>query len=280
VNLEQAIAAAGMTPPSRIYPGRWLRFPGSGKGKSNRSGWCRLITPTLAIYGDWSSNFSATWFDDAHRDDETTQRLLAEARIRERAFAAEQRARQSAAAARAESLIQEAVTRSHSYLSRKGFPERAGLVHDAKLIVPVHDVNDYNRIISLQLIAENGEKRFLPGSRTRGGIHRIGAKLAGVMRLALCEGYVTGLSIKSALQRLPGAHAVIVCFSAMNLQVIAESFPHAFVCADNDESKTGEETAKRTGLKWVMPPNVGDDFNDMHRRHGLYAVTEALRAMS
>lgn len=279
MNLEQAIAAAGMTPPPRIYPGRWLRFPGSGKGKSNRSGWCRMISPTLAIYGDWSSNFSATWCDDTHRDDETTQRLLAEARVRERAFAAEQRARQAAAALKAESLISEAMSRSHSYLSRKGFPERAGLVHDGKLLIPVRDVADYGRVISVQLIAENGEKRFLPGSRTRGGIYRIGVMPARAKRLVLCEGYVTGLSLEVALQRLPGAHAVIVCFSAMNLEVVAETFKTAMVCADNDESKTGEEAAKRTGLKWLMPPDVGDDFNDMHRRHGIHAVTEALRTM-
>src|SRR5687767_14924609 len=116
MTLTQAIAAAGMTPPRDIVPGRWLRFPGVGKGRSNRSGWCRLISHTLAIYGDWSSNFSATWRDDTHQDDERTARLLAQARARERAFAAEQRAKQAEAAKKAAILIREAEAKSHPYL--------------------------------------------------------------------------------------------------------------------------------------------------------------------
>lgn len=279
MTLEQAIASAGMTPPAHLAPGRWMRFPGAGKGKSNRAGWCRIISPTLALYGDWSTGLSETWTDSAHRDDEATARLLAEARVRERAFASEQIARQKAAASKAEQLIREASTRPHLYLKNKGFPERAGLVHEDKLLVPVRDAADYARVISIQQIAMDGEKRFLPGSRTRGGIHRIGATLRA-KRLVLCEGYATGLSLDAALQRLPGDHAVVVCFSARNLEIVAESFPTACVCADNDESKTGETSAQRTGRKWVMPPSVGSDFNDMHLSHGIHAVTDVLRSLT
>jgi putative DNA primase/helicase len=279
MTLTEAIAAAGLTPPPRITPGRWMRFPGIGKGKANRAGWCRLITPTLAIFGDWSSNVTVTWRDDSHRDDENTARLLAQARAREAAYAAEQKAQQRAAADKAQTIICEAITRKHRYLERKGFPARTGLVHETKLVIPVRDVADYARVISVQFIAENGEKRFLPGGRARGGIHRIGCDPMRAKRLALVEGYATGLSIDAALQRLPGPHAVIVCFSARNMQLVAESFPRAIVCADNDESKTGEEAAKATGLPWSMPPDVGTDFNDLHRSSGLHAVLEVLRAM-
>lgn len=279
MTLTDAIAAAGMTPPNRIAEGRWLRFPGVGKGKANRAGWCRVITPTLAIFGDWSSNFTATWRDENHRDDATSARLLAQARAREAAFAAEQRARQSAAAVKADDLIRRAITRSHPYLERKGFPDRKGLVHDEQLLIPMRDVSDYLRVISVQMISPNGEKKFLPGSRAKGAIYRIGAKPVDARRVILCEGYATGLSIEAALQRLPGPHSVIVCFSAGNLERVAESFPKAVVAADNDQSATGEEVAKATGLKWTMPYEVGTDFNDLHQAMGLHVVVERMREL-
>lgn len=276
MTLEEAIAAAGMRPPRNIVPGRWVRFPGVGKGRSNRAGWCRLITPTLAVYGDWSTGLSAVWRDDAHREDAHSERMLAEARRRAKAFAAEQVRKQAQAAAEADRLIHQAVMDRHPYLARKGFPDRLGLVLEDRLLVPMRDVSDYRRVISVQKIAANGAKRFLSASRTRGTVFRIGVDPDRARRVVLCEGYATGLSIEAALQRLPGPHAVIVCFSAMNLEVVAPSYPRAVVCADHDESKTGEEAAKRTGLPWVMPPEIGD-FNDMHLRHGLHAVTQMLR---
>lgn len=279
MTLAEAITAAGMTPPNNLTPGRWLRFPGSGKSRSNRAGWCRIITPTLAIFGDWSSNFTATWRDDSHCDDEESRRLLAQARAREAIYAAEQRARQTASAVKAEALIREAMTRSHPYLERKGFPDRKGLVHEERLVIPMRDATDYARVLSVQLIAANGEKRFLPGSRTKGAIYRLGTKAGQARRVVLCEGYATGLSIEAALQRLPGPNAVIVCFSAMNLQHVATRFPSAVVAADNDMSATGEEAAKSTGLKWTMPYEVGTDWNDVHRNLGLHVVVERMREL-
>lgn len=277
MNLEQAISAAGMTPPARIVPGRWLRFPGVGKSKANRAGWCRVITPTLAIFGDWSSNFSATWRDEAHQDDEVSRRLLAEARERERRFLAEQRKRQAQTALHAQTLIKECVLSNHPYLDRKGFRDLKGLVHKEQLVIPMRDSQDYARVISAQLIAPNGEKKFLPGGRAKGAVYRIGTPNA--RRVVLCEGYATGLSIDAAIKRLSGPHAVLVCFSAGNLEIVAQSFPQAVIAADNDRSATGEETAKRTGLKWTMPYEVGTDWNDVHVNLGLHVVMERMREL-
>lgn len=275
MTLTEAIVAAGMTPPHTFTPGRWVRFPGLGKGKSNRAGWCRMITPTLAIFGDWSSGITVTWKDDAHRDDAQSLRLLKEARARERVFAAEQLKRQASTAFAAAQLIRRAVASTHPYLVRKGFPGLLGLVADGKLVIPVRDVDDYARVISAQLVDENGEKLFMTGGRTKLGIHRLGAKAA--RKVVLCEGYATGLSIDAALAKLPGPHAVIVCFSANNLERVATKFPGAFVCADNDKSATGENAAIRTGLKWTMPYEVGTDFNDLHVNMGLHVLVERLR---
>jgi putative DNA primase/helicase len=277
VTLTDAIAAAGMTPPRRIVSDRWMRFPGVGKGSSNRSGWCRLITPTIAVFGDWSSDFSATWHDETQIDAEAAAKLLEKARAQAREYARLQRQQQSKAADKGAQMIREATMSTHPYLARKGFPKLLGLVHDDKLLVPVRDATNYSRVISVQTIDASGAKKFLAGGRTRCGVYRIGVAQGHARRTILCEGYATGLSIHAALQLLPGPHSIIVCFSAGNLELVAEHFPGALVCADNDESMRGEQAARATGLEWRMPPEIGD-FNDMHQKHGLYAVTEVLRA--
>lgn len=277
MTLTESIEASGMTPPLDIAPGRWLRFPGIGKGRSNRAGWCRMISPTMAIFGDWSSNVSHVWRDDNHRDDANSARLLAEARQREREFHRQQRDRQRQAADTATAMIRDAHLSTHPYLRAKGFPEQLGLVQGDKLLIPMRDVRDYDRVLSVQEIAPDGEKRFLAGGRTRGAIYRLRHPRA--RRVVLCEGYATGLSLDAALKRLSGSYSVVVCFSAFNLTLVAEAFPYAFVCADNDESRTGEDAARRTGLMWAMPAEVGTDYNDLHQRSGVLAVMEALRPM-
>lgn len=275
MTLAEAIAAVGMTPPHTIAEGRWLRFPGVGKGRANRSGWCRVISPTLAIFGDWSSGLSQTWTDKTHRDDANSAKLLREARERERRFSEDQRKRQKIVAKQAAEIVEKSVVSGHPYLIRKGFPNRAGLVRDGNLVIAVRDVDNYQNIISAQMVSLDGDKKFLTGGRTRGGIHRLGT--AGAAKVALCEGYATGLSIDAALQRLTGAHAVIICFSARNMELVAEHFRTAVVMADNDESKTGEQSAIRTGLRWIMPPDAGTDFNDMHLKHGIHSVVTSMR---
>lgn len=266
MNLSDAISAAGMTPPREFRLGRFVRFPGCGKGRGNSAGWCKLITPTCAVYGDWSTGLSEVWTDETHQDNAESRRLMREAQQ-----AARERARGDAKRAleverQAARMLAAAKYDSHPYLERKGFKDKLGLVYEGKLLVPVRAVEDYARVISMQLIAADGEKRFLPGGRVKGGIHRLGE--ANAPRVALCEGFATGLSIQSALKLVPGPWAVVVCFSAGNLAVVAEHFPNAIVCADRDESGTGEKVARATGLRWVMPPELGD-FNDLQCAHGV-----------
>jgi len=280
--LHEAIAAAGMTPPQHIPSGRFVRFPGAGKGHSNTAGWCKVLTPTLAIYGDWSTGLSEIWREDDHRDDERSRRLLAEARDAQRRAQLEAARRAREVARTADRMILEARQDTHPYLVAKGFKHTLGLVNGDLLLVPIRAVEGYERTISMQTIAPDGSKRFLPGGRVKGGIHRLGSPKG---RVALCEGFATGLTLKAAFALLPGPWAIVVCFSAGNLVAVAPEFPGAVVCADNDHPdkrgiKAGEEAAKQTGLKWVMPPDIGTDYNDMHRARELIHVVEALRGVA
>lgn len=295
MTLLEAIEAAGMTPPHRITEGRWVRFPGIGKGKANRSGWCRQISPTLAVFGDWSSGVSEVWRDSTHRDTAETARMLAEARARERIRAAELRRQQANAACIARGYIERAQQGKHAYLVRKGFPHVPALIHmgepvtargkevtGLQLIVPMRDSENYEHIISAQFIDEAGAKLFLPNARAMGAVFTRG-DTKRARKVVLCEGYATALSLYDAVSRLSGPHAVVATFSADNLVRVAAKFPSAVVAADHDMpnaktgTKAGEEAAKRTSLRWTMPPEPGTDFNDMHCAHGLHAVTDALR---
>lgn len=275
MQLHEAIAAAGMTPPKNFSAGKWLRFPGAGKDRSNRAGWCRVISPSLAVFGDWSSGLTEVWRDGTQRDDAETQRILEEARHREKQFAAEQAQRARAAARRAGQMLEAATDSYHPYLIAKGFKTTFGLVQKDQLLIPMYDVEDYSRLLGVQNIAPDGTKRFLLGARTKGGIYRLGQ--THPLRTLLCEGFATGLTLQAALKLLPWRYAVIVCFSAGNLVTVAERFPQSVIAADNDKSGTGERAARETGLKWVMPPDVDTDFNDMHRAKGLMRVLDVLR---
>jgi len=270
MRLSEAIAAAGMTPPLEFLEGRWMRFPGIGKKRGNADGYCKLFSHGFAIYGDWASGFQAEW-----RDDSAVARYDADARRRARESARATFEAQRRASDIAFELIASATVATHPYLAAKGFPDLAGLISsDGQLLVPVRAVEDYEQVLTVQKIAPDGTKRFLGGSRAKGGVHLLGSPKSG--HTMLCEGYATGLTLHLAAKSLWPFHCVVIAFSAGNLVTVAPHFPGAIVCADNDLSGTGEKAARDTGLPWGMPPEVGD-FNDLYQRLGPVGGRAAVR---
>lgn len=163
---------------------------------------------------------------------------------------------------------------AHPYLVRKGLGDIAALVHEGFLIVPMRiDAEHHQQLVNVQRIAEDGTKRFLPGGRAKGAHYRIGP--ARAREVWLVEGFATGLSLHAALKALYRNAAVMVCFSAGELRHASATH----VMADNDASGAGAEAAKKTGLPWVMPPDVGMDANDLHQRDGLRALVDLVRSV-
>ena len=278
--LVETLRAVGMTPPDYLPLGRFRRFPGCGKPRGNTAGWCKLITPTLAVYGDWSTGLSETWTDETHVDDETSRRLLAEARERERQAREQLQADRAEAAQEARRLIAKAKLDRHPYLAMKGFPDTIGLVLDGKLIVPMRDVRHYRKVLSCQLIDADGTKKFLPRGRASGAVYRLGG-LTDARKIAICEGYSTALSVYEALKRLDPTCVVVAALSAHNLTEVAPWYLRrdrkVFVVADNDVSGAGQRAAAATALPYWMPPIVGEDFNDFYQRLGLFKCIGTLR---
>ena len=232
-----------------------------------------------------------------------------EKRRRQEQARREEEARERAAKRAADvasKMLQQAELGPYDYLAAKGFPDAQGLVLDGKLLVPMRSVAS-GALYSIQTIAEDGSKKFLPGGKAKGGVYNLGRHWT---RWCV-EGYVTGLSVQAALRRMSRQDQVVVCFSAGNLAHVAPpagSTPRAqYVIADHDwwrcpkkecrakwdyESKrcpscgsswvtepAGEKYAKQTGLPYWMPPEPGTDANDYHQAHGVKALAKELRRM-
>lgn len=249
---REAIHRAGLTPPESIDPdGKLHRFASNGK-RGDDAGWFVLHLDGIpaGCFGDWRTGFSQTWRADIGRDLTPAELAAHQARVdaARRAREAEE-ARRRAKAAREAAAIWKAAPPApgdHPYLICKRIKTHGarlyrgdmmirGVPKDGCLIIPVRDVN---RVIhSLQLIAEDGTKRFLPDGRVHGCFYWIGSPRGTI---CICEGLASAATIRQAT-----GHAVAVAFFAQNLKPVALAlrmrFPKAkiILCADNDRFTMG-----------------------------------------
>lgn len=183
------------------------------------------------------------------------------------------REKQEQAAKKAASILHNCQIGYHPYLERKGFADEQGNVfkQDDELFLAI-PMRVGHRLVGCQIISEDGTKRFLWGQRTSEAAFCFDNKGPHI----LCEGYVTGLSVKAAMKALKRRYTLWVCFSASNLAKVASTLPGGFVVCDNDASRTGENTTIKTGLPYWMSDTVGEDFNDFHQRVGLFKASQSL----
>lgn len=283
---RDAIRAAGLQPPDTIEPGKFHRFPGIGKGKSNNAGWCKLFDDGRGgIFGDYSSGRSESW--QANRDkpyspaeSEAFTRNVAESRAQAEADRKEKQAKSAVNAENTWNVAASLVQGDFPYLVRKGIQSHGTRLHKGALVIPVRDGDELQ---SLQYIQEDGNKRFLSGGRVTGGYFLIGVP-TGV--LCIAEGFATGASIHEAT-----GHAVAVAFNSGNLVPVAKAlrakYPNLklIVCADDDHRTEGNpgvtkatEAARAAGGVVAVPDFGPDrldgatDFNDMAAHCGPESV--------
>ena len=173
---------------------------------------------------------------------------------------------------------------SHAYLVKKQIkPCGAKLFSDddSKLVIPIY--NQKRKLISLQFISENGDKRFFKGTSPKDGFCIINEFSTGTV--CICEGFATGVSIYMAT-----GYKVIVAFSAENMLSCTKIARNMFkssdivVCADNDayrDINTGLEkatdAARDTGSVVIYPTfkdvsTSPTDFNDLYVLEGADVV--------
>lgn len=205
---------------------------------------------------------------------------------------ADEAARHASATKKALPIVEKATpaTAAHGYLQRKGIGPHGALLHsDGRLILAMQIGKE---LYSIQFIAADGTKRFLPDGRVKGCYFLIGtaaeAKETGA--LLICEGFATGASIREATG-LP----VVVAFNAGNLLDVAKfirsKLPDVqiIIAGDFDASGTGQKAATEAAqavnglavLPQFTPEDLAtdkppSDWNDLARLRGANAVREAV----
>lgn len=178
------------------------------------------------------------------------------------------------ASAKAGWIMHQTANATHEYLANKGFPEEEGNVWrtdtDELLVIPMRISG---KLVGCQLINTQGEKKFLYGQQTKGASFCIDAKGTPIF----CEGYATGLSVRSIMKANKLRYSIHICFSASNLKEVARNIPNGIVVADNDPNGIGETVAKETGKPYWISDTVGEDFNDYHLRVGLFKASQSLK---
>ncbi|MGL5011046.1 MAG: toprim domain-containing protein [Paracoccaceae bacterium] len=251
-------------------------------------GWCK----------NWREGTTHGWSQKAARKLSADERAVWKAKAvlarqeRDRLQAEEH----AAEAVRAKILWERAdKTGAAGYLQRKGCKPHGTRVSHGAVMVPVYGVAG---IMSLQMISEDGSKRFLKGSQIEGGYFPIADKGETLERLVICEGFATGAAIREST-----GWPVVCAFNAGNLVSVAKAmrgkYPDAkiIIGADSDRWTVINGQPVNPGLNWAMQaaadiggapvvaPEVPEDdearrtdWDDIWRTDGPEAVQAAFEA--
>lgn len=294
MTLDEAISAAcdavSIARPKSYRLGKWSRTnTRSRHGKGDGS---VMVEEDRATAFNWQTGEKQTVWLNGERSEEDRRKSARVHAERQR----EQRQQADRASGIAQQIVAAAQLSTHPYLIGKGFRDERVMTVGADVVQRLTGGNYAiagNRAIvvaarrdeqvtTVQLIWEDGTKKFIFGGAVDGASHRIGT---GVDTW-LCEGLATGLSLRAALHGLRIKATILCCFSAANVAAVARRSSgrgRTFIAADNDKPMpqfdnlgTGEHYARQTGFPYGMPPTVRTDFNDMHQEAGIFAVQRGL----
>lgn len=257
---QKAIQSVGLDPPEHIEHGAIHRFPGVGKPRSNRAGWCLLFEDGCGgCFGDWSSGFTKTWY--ANRDPELRREsrnaFAHRAAQTQHKTQAERETRQNRAARRASAIWDGAIPArpEHPYLLRKGISPNGARLHKGSLVLPVMDFA--GRLSSLQFIGADGRKLLLSGGRKQGCYIPVAGHIEGPCRVVICEGWATGCT----LAKENSAGLVIAAIDAGNLTPVAlgarRRWPSTeLVVAGDDDRLTPDNPGAANARKAAIAANA------------------------
>ena len=288
---RQAIAAAGLTPSDMIIDdGVIHRFNTNGRPRDD-SGWYCLHSDGLPAgsFGDWRTGLKQDWCSKSDSTMTEAERQANRERVQ-----AMQRQREADLVLRQTQAAHDAAKRwaaakpctQHPYLTRKGIKPHGVKIEGDNLLIPMRTTD--GTIHSLQTIAPDGSKMFMPGGRVKGCYFSIGKPAGSV---TVCEGAATGASIHEAT-----GGAVAVAFNAGNLDAVATALRDKYpalkiiLAADDDHLTAGNPgmtkaraAALAVGGYLAIPeffgydrPDSATDFNDLHQLAGLDAVKASI----
>lgn len=268
------IASHGIIPPDRLERGRWIRCNTESHPRK-KNGSVKLSDDGLV---GWVQDYAV-------HSEPIMWRVNSEASI---PIVADQAAIAKRHAERRQALIEATLSAreyyakakplkfSHPYLVNKGLGvagcEGIRVDDNNALVIPMF----YNhKILSVQRISADGEKKFHYGASTKGAYYLIDRH--GSTLTALVEGFATGCTIFNAV---PSCR-VLVCFNAGNIPVVAESvkcYGMGVVCGDNDTETfarigknpgldAANKAAALLGVGVAYPECSGTDWNDYAVEH-------------
>lgn len=228
---EQAMQASGLIPGAIVADGKWRRCKTTDK-PLKKNGAYVLHPDGRGYWRNWATDHAVNaWGGEASQIRVPTAAELVE---RERRKRQEREYRLRAIRSAREQWAQASSPRAlHPYLERKGLSAvgTSGLrVRGDALLVPVFW---RDRLMSIQSITPDGQKRFWTGAPVKGGAFIIDRPRAALT--AVCEGLATGLAVFQSLRMA----RVIVAFDAGNLIHAVDQLRPAgsvVICADNDHA--------------------------------------------
>lgn len=274
-----AIRLYGLNPPAKLTPGKIVAFPGFGKKNGNTAARCFLFADGC---GGWFMDYSTGLFEvwQAKREkpytDAERRAFKAECERDRMARQAETTLCHQQATVKAQKIWQHAIfaDSGNDYCTSKNIKSHGTKTGDSGslrgiLIVPLYDESLI--LVNLQFIQSDGTKRFLKCGRKKGCFWWVGKKTKTVL---IAEGFATAASIHQDTGK-----QVFIAFDAGNLinvaKIVRAKNPDAeiIICGDNDQSGTGQKAAREAALncggKYLIPPQAGNDWNDVVSKSGV-----------
>lgn len=259
--MQDAIFNAGLGYPDIIDDGQIHRFSAPDDKHGSKNCWY-VSFGSGGKFGSWKLGFSETWHDGSNNTDHTDlSRQIKEAQQKRKD---EIKRNQKLAQENARNLWGAgSETINHPYPDKKLIKPYGIRQKGQTLLIPMY-LDD--RLVNLQRIFTNGNKRFLHGGRTNGCYMLLGMITDHVF---ICEGFSTGCSLHEHT-----GTPVAVAFTAGNLEhvakIIREKYPDVeiTITADNDihtEGNTGLTKARKAaatvGGDFIYPDFSDEDFN-------------------
>jgi len=247
--------------------GVWRRYP-TVDHPTKRNGAVKYMGDHGFVQ-NWATNLEVEVWKSDKPNDFARSKLMRDVK----AAADKKRAQQREAAGKAAWILKQCQYGAHEYLKAKGYEdEQVNVWAKDGLKTMVVPMRVDGHLVGVQLIDEQGTKKFLFGQRTSGASFIFDNKGVNI----LCEGYATALAIRKALKNMKRRYTLHVCFSAGNMVKVAASLSSGFVVADNDASGTGERVAKEIGWPYWMSDTQGEDADDALKRLGLFKFSQSL----
>jgi len=294
------------TDPGQIVAdGKWHRFRITDtRHKSSKPGRYLLHPDGKAngIFMDWRDEVRHKWRSDGTYDSIDREELRRRREQRQAKLDASFRKAAAAASAFWSQCIR-INGKSHPYLDRKkispngsryGSGKMFGLGDVECVIIPIYSAE--NKLVTVQAIREDGERRFWKDSSHEGAHSVIGAD-DGASPVIFCEGFATACSIHEAT-----GHPVVMTINSGNMTQVARWAGHKFagrdmiVAGDDDwhlidkkpfrnvGKESAQAMARALGARVIFPDmfglvtDGGDDFNDMADHYGLEEVAALFAA--